>query len=77
MKIKITLKDPDGFYEAIRDAAVASLAAIAGISDEERETLEENRQGEISESLSKWVEYGEYIRLEFDTEAQTATVIKQ
>ena len=27
-------------------------------------------------ALSVWIEYGEYIRVEFDTEAGTATVLK-
>lgn len=75
MKIKITLKDPDGFCDAIRDAARESVNAISGISEDEAEELEDSRHEEISASLAKWVEYGEYVRIEFDTEAKTATVL--
>jgi len=77
MKIEITLKDPDGFYEAIREAAEKQVALINGISEYEAETLIENRHESISEYLSRWVEYGEYVTIEFDLDNATATVKKQ
>jgi hypothetical protein len=75
MKIKITLKDPDGFYDAIGDAIQDSISQIEGLTDDEKEALEETRRDEMNEILSEWVEYNEYVTIEFDTDAKTATVI--
>ncbi len=75
MKIKITLKDPDGFYDAISDAIQGSISQIEGLTDDEKEALEKTRRDEINEILSEWVEYNEYVTIEFDTDAKTATVI--
>lgn len=76
MKIHITLKDPDGVYEAVNSAVKTQLATVKGIDEDEREELEESRIEGLNEQLSKWIEYQEYIRLEFDTEAGTATVLE-
>lgn len=73
MKFKVTFKDPDVVYDAITDAAKESIPDC--ITDEEREALAELRRDELSEFTSKWVRYGEYITLEFDSEAKTATVV--
>ena len=75
MKFRITMKDPDGPYECIQDEAKKSLKAIEGLSEDDREALHENRVNEMRAFASKWMEYGEYIEVEFDTEAETATVI--
>lgn len=74
MKIKIQLKDPDGVYDAITDAVKDQLDKIEGITDDERETMQESRREGMNELLSKWIEYSEYITIEFDTEAGTAVV---
>ena len=74
MKILVTLKDPDGFSDAIDDAVKQSLADQEGLDDDEREALFEARQERFGSMLGQWVEYGEYVTLEFDTEAGTATV---
>lgn len=74
MKIKITLKDPDGVYESIKEAAETSVSAVDGLSKKEREELAETRAEQIKEDCGKWVEWGEYVTIEIDTEAGTATV---
>lgn len=74
MKIKITFKDPDGVYDRISDVVIDQLRNIEGITDDERETMEESRREGMNELLSKWIEYSEYITIEFDTEAGTAVV---
>jgi len=74
MKFKITMKDPDGVYNSVTDAAAASAAAVNGISDDERESLEESRREEITECIGKWFEYSEYLTVEIDTDSMTATV---
>ena len=76
MKFKVTLKNPDDFYEAFRDAAQSSLDEIEGLEQAEVEELVEKRHAKISEQCREWVKYGEYITIEFDTDARTATVCK-
>ena len=73
MKVKITFKDPDGVWEAVKDAARQSVASL-NLSDDEAEMLIESRHDETMDALAKWIEYSEYITVEFDTEAGTATV---
>lgn len=75
MKFQVTMKDPDGPYECIRDAAGESLEEIAGLSPDECDCLKEKRTEELNKFAGKWLKYGEYVTVEFDTEADTATVI--
>ena len=75
MKFRVMMKDPDGPSDCITDAARDSLAAIEGISDSEREALLETREQELTDFAGKWLRYGEYVNLEFDTEAGTVTVL--
>lgn len=39
------------------------------------ENLDETKQKEVAEKLSKWIEWGEYIKVEFDLENMTAKVL--
>lgn len=77
MKFQVFIKAPDCFSEAVNEEAMASVNAIAGLSQAERESLVEGREGRIRDAISAWVEYGECVTLEFDTEAQTAVVVKR
>lgn len=72
MKISVYLKDPDGFYDAVEDAAKASLPS--DLPKDEQEVLLEIRKEKAQEFLRKWVADGEYVGIEFDTDAGTATV---
>lgn len=74
MKIKINMKNPDCVYDAIREAAEESAAKVNGISAREKVELTDARERELSKLLSKWITYGEYIEVEFDTDAGTARV---
>jgi predicted metal-dependent phosphoesterase TrpH len=75
MKIRMQLKDPDGVSDSIQEAVEKSVAA-SGITDEdEREALIEARTEKAGKAIGKWVEYGEYLTVEFDTDAGTATVV--
>jgi hypothetical protein len=65
MKFKLTFKTPY-VTDAIDDMADADLN-----DGEEREALVESGK----ELARKFVEYDEYIVIEFDTEKQTATVL--
>lgn len=74
MKIKVTMKDPDTMYDAVQDAVTAEVKAM-GLSADEAESLIELRTTKERAKMDKWFEYGEYLAVEFDTEAMTATVI--
>jgi hypothetical protein len=75
MKIKVTFKDPDGVWESISESVTEHVNAIEGLDAEERDELKEYRHEAVSEKLKKWIEYGEYLTVAFDTETGTATVI--
>jgi len=75
MKFTVTLKDPDGFYESIKEAVDNSLNGTTLLDEDEFEELAEIRRVKINEAISKWVKYSEYITIEFDTTANTATVV--
>ena len=75
MKIRVTLKDPDGFYDCVKEAIEDSLDELDGLTDVEKENLLEHRLEKTWDKLEKWVEYKEYIDIEFDTEAMTAVVV--
>jgi hypothetical protein len=75
MKIRCKFKDPDSMHDAVVDA-FSELPQPNGISQSEWRLIRAERiteaAGEISE---RWMEYGEYLDVEFDTEAHTATIL--
>ena len=73
MKLKITFKDPDGVYECVRDAVQETLPE--GLSEEETDELLESRTESTFNTLRKWIEWKEYLSVEFDTVSGTATVL--
>lgn len=75
MKFQITLKDPDGVYESIEDAAKEAVAAVAGVDEDEREGLIESKRKKLAELFGKWCEYGEYLTVEVDTDEKTCVVV--
>lgn len=76
MKFRITMKDPDGIYECTEDAIKRDVAAIPGLSEEEREVVLEKRRDAIIDVRARWFEYGDYVTVEIDTDAGTATVVE-
>lgn len=72
MKFVITMKNPDSFEDSIRQAAEDSVDELV----EDREEKVESQYNDLKEFASKWVEYDEYIRVEFDQEEGTATVLE-
>lgn len=61
MKIRVHFKDPNGPYDSFKQA-------IRGLPKEEADKVEE--------AFHKWVRAGEYLSIEVDTEADTATVVR-
>jgi hypothetical protein len=76
MKFKVQMKDPDTLCDAIRDAVKAQIQEIGITDSDEIEALSEKRAEKIDAICSEWFEYGEYLTVEIDTEAKTATVCK-
>ena len=75
MKVRVSLKDPDTMHDAV-DRAVGKLPKPDGISQPEWEDICEGRAAEARAAISdRWMEYGEYLVVDFDTDAHTATVI--
>jgi hypothetical protein len=68
MIIRITLKDPDGVYESIKDACNFSSTASEKAIDK--------KLNQVYSSLKTWIWLEEYITIEFDTDKGTATVLK-
>lgn len=78
MKVRVHLKDPDGFGDAVREAAMAEAVRISpGADQEQRDALAEIIEGRAWEALKRWVEYREYLAVEFDLGAMTAVVVKK
>ena len=77
MKIRVTVKDPDGFYDCVKDAVKEEVDKIDGLDDDEKEGLVESRLEDAWDTLEKWVTYKEYVTIEFDTEAGTARVLEE
>ncbi len=74
MKVCVTMKCPDAVDEAIEEAVHFALLN-QNIPQTEREALEEEQIPLVQARLRKWVQHGEYVRIEFDTDAGTATVL--
>jgi hypothetical protein len=74
MKIRVTMKDPDTLHDSIKEAVADSLKDL-GLSTVELRAVAETRHESISTIARKWFEYGEYLTVEIDTEAQTCVVV--
>lgn len=74
MKFKVQMKDPDVLHDAISEAVDISVTMISEDADE-REAVAEERRKKIRALCAKWFEYGEYLVVEIDTEAETCTVL--
>lgn len=75
MKFRIQFKDPDGVYDSIDEEATKSISDVVFLDDEEREAMIQGRRESLQKFSSKWVKYGEYILIEFDTETGEASVL--
>ncbi len=76
MKIRMALKDPDTMPDAVEEAVQADTKRIEGLSEAERVGVSRSRTAAIEMEISdRWMRYGEYLLVEFDTETWTATVL--
>lgn len=84
MKFRVTFKTPDAVYDAIHDEAnkimkrkreVMEDALGYTLTDPEVEAITQARVYEMSRCADKFVEFGEYITIEFDPKENTAKVV--
>lgn len=83
MKIEFHLKDPDGFSEGIREhigeriAALVQIEGMQGFTEKVLDTMREEMEESIQDALEPWVEFSEYVTLEYDTDTKQLTVKKK
>lgn len=75
MKLMLVMKNPDCVSDMLDEAAKESAGEATGLDAMEFQELAESRREKLARDLDKWIEYGEYVRIEFDTDAGTATVL--
>jgi hypothetical protein len=78
MKFRITMKDPDGAYDSIAEAAKLTPEQVARMPEFiDVQNAEEARAESLRKVAGKWLEHGEYITIEIDTDAGSAVVIER
>lgn len=70
-KLAVIFKDPDALYDAIQNSVDDELKDM---DEDEREAVKEIRVEKYSAIAAKWFEYGEYLTVVIDTEANTCVV---
>ena len=80
MKFRIYMKNPDCVSDAIDDAIENEIEELKSfgkpLDEDDLDDLRENHKEKLEEFLQQWVEYNEYITIEFDTIANTAVVVE-
>ena len=74
MKVKVFIKDTDVLQDAVEESVDDELKN-SGLAEDEQEAVRELRIEKALDVANTWWEYGEYITVEFDTEAITARVV--
>lgn len=73
MKFRIDLKDTDGVWDGVTEAVKKQLPS--GLTFAEEKQMIRDRRALVFEEIEEWVKHQEYITIEFDTDARTATVV--
>lgn len=76
MKYRITMKDPDGVCDSLREAA-EDAPQLKGLDPEDVDTVRDAIERRMRDGLSRWFEYGEYLEVEIDTAAGTCVVVER
>lgn len=74
MKFTVTMKCPDALDVAI-DEASFDEERPDGLDDEEWGDVVDGRKEKSRAAARRWFQYGEYLTVEVDTDAQTCTVV--
>jgi len=75
MILRITLKDPDGVYEAVREQTRAEIKEKKLVSPMEIREYTDRRDTEIYAICNIWFQYGESITVEINTDTKTIRVV--
>lgn len=75
MKLSLTFKTPDVIMPLVY-VLLEQLPAEEREEEDDAYLLEELEE-DLKEKLSKWIEYGELVTIEFDLEAGTAKVLER
>lgn len=70
MKFRVTMKNPDALDYALEDLEEQMIEHAFLDKDEREEEINKAR-----DFANRWIKWGEYIDVEFDTEKGTATVV--
>lgn len=80
MKFRITMKNPDCVSDAIDAAVENEIEGLKSfgkpLNEDDLNDFRDNHKEKLETFLEQWVEYGEYITVEFDADKNTAVVIK-
>lgn len=76
MKFRVTMKDPDCLHDAIKEAVEADVAAL-DLPLDEAAVVADVRSAKARSVCATWFRFDEYITVEIDTDAGTATVVPQ
>jgi hypothetical protein len=74
MKLKVNFKTPDALSHAIMRELFYDVEDISELTTDGAEALQDHMKDTMKE-LEKWVEFGECVTIEFDTDKGTATVV--
>lgn len=83
MKIRVTFKSPDGVSDSLQDKCNEIIESmpidhqenLANLNRNDRREMFDEMKEPMEEFISGWVRGGEYVTVEFDTEAGTAAVV--
>lgn len=78
MKMRLTFKDPDILIDELESQKFEmkkTLIKDLNISEEAAEVEVDFRMKKMEQLVDKYMEYGEYITVEFDDENSTARVV--
>ena len=75
MKIQLTFKTPNAIDD-IREDVEELLGVDPRVEPECFLDEVDDQVEEIKTALEKWIRYGEYVTLEYDTEAKTLEVLE-
>lgn len=76
MKLHLTFKHSDAVRYGIEDALQDYSESKTYTDEEEKELDINNKRDELNALVAKWVEFGEYIRVEIDSETKEIKVLE-
>lgn len=79
MKIVIKLKDPDGIYESIQEVVDKEVEKVVEASNGllNAGDVKETVGDKIRDMTKSFVDGGDYVTIEIDTDTNTARVVKR